>query len=338
MSFIEDVADDARLANQLKPIQDLRSSKRAVRAEVSRSFLLTEVAPGITNQEYSCALDMKGWVPQIFKNTVATPKQLNIVHIHQRYFQHLRPPSACDAEDGRVVGHMLMELAAGNPKDLAHVIRTFANRTAMLRECGFRHIGAMLVRLLRTEAQSGPDDDAPISALEPSSVTEKQAKAIGSAITSSVDRSLVPITALRNVVEAHAVLRAMRSGHVWFVPMLEVLTAHKAAIPIGSILMRSIGRQFQSNVTPDVRNFASSDADEVGEESSFSSVVRLGARSCLVLLWVYLLAFVWQVPTEVVDTALEETVEADLAASAVSLAVLDSSSSSSGLLNLRSVL
>jgi hypothetical protein len=49
----------------------------AVRAEVYRSFKLTEVEPGVTKLDYCCSLDLKGRVPQIVTNTVALPQQLN---------------------------------------------------------------------------------------------------------------------------------------------------------------------------------------------------------------------------------------------------------------------
>jgi hypothetical protein len=122
-----------------------------------------------------------------------------------------------------------MELVDSNPKDLAQAIRTFAHRTTMLRECGFLRIAAMLERLLCTDTEHAADSDAAVAALSPSSATEKQASAIGGAIASSVHRSHVPATAVRKVVNSHAVLRAMKSDFVWFVPMLEVLVAKKVA-------------------------------------------------------------------------------------------------------------
>ena len=113
----------------------------------------------------------------------------------QRYFQQIRPLSACDAEDGRIVGRMLKDLVESKPKDLAHAIRAFASNTAMLRESGFRHIGVMLEHLLTADAQGGAVGDAAIVALDRSSVTENQAIAIGGAIAQSVRRSHVPATA-----------------------------------------------------------------------------------------------------------------------------------------------
>jgi hypothetical protein len=147
----------------------------------------------------------------------------------QRYFQQVRPLSACDAEDGRIVGRMLTDLVdrKRKPKDLAHAIRTFANNTAMLRESGFRHIGVMLVHLLMADAPGRAVNGAATAVLDPSSVTEQQAIAIGSAIASSVCQSHVPATALKRIVMSHPVLQAMTLGHAWFFPMLELLTAHR---------------------------------------------------------------------------------------------------------------
>jgi hypothetical protein len=218
----------------------------AVRAETYMIFRLVEVAARVTKLEYSCSLDFKGRVPQIVRDTLAGPVQMGLVRACVVYFQQIRPLGECDAEDGRVVGQLLLELVEEEPKDLAAHIRNFVNRTAMLRECGFRCIGAMLTRLLTEDAEGGLDADVPITALNPSTVTEKQATAIGSAIASSLHRSNVPATALRKVLESHAVLRTMKSGHVWFVPMLDVLTAHMVAKSHPSGWMK----RFSSIVTP----------------------------------------------------------------------------------------
>jgi hypothetical protein len=166
---------------------------------------------------------------------------MRLVNHEQAYFQQIRLADQCDAADGRVVGHMLIELAQSPPKDVDRAIRQFVDRTAMLRESGFRHIGAMLAQLLRADTQGNPDEDAPITALNPSALTEKQASAIGSAIAQSKRRSHVPATALRTVVESCAVLCTMQSRYAWFVPMLEVLTAHETAEPRRSVSTQRLG-------------------------------------------------------------------------------------------------
>jgi hypothetical protein len=157
----------------------------------------------------------------------------------QLYFQQLLPLSKCGATDGRVVGLLLLDVVNNKPKDLAHAVRAFAYRTAMLRECGLCNIGAMLAHLLTADAQSSSDDTA-VVVLDPSSVTEEEAAALGSAIASSVHVSNAPAVAVQNVVESHDVLRAMKSRFVWFVPMLEVIAADKAAEPLRSGFVRRL--------------------------------------------------------------------------------------------------
>jgi hypothetical protein len=202
----------------------------------------------------------------------------------QRYFQQILPLAKCDARDGRVVGHMLVDLVSSNPKDLARAIREFADRTAMLRDCGFAHIGYMLARLLSTGVPDRPDDDAtaipstPVTtaAVGPnrSALTEKQAIAIGSAIASSVHQAHALAAGLTKVVQSHGALQAMNSEYAWFMPMLEVVMAHKAAHPRGSALMKRL----RSSIGPVASSDVALHADAADEESGFSSVVRLGAH------------------------------------------------------------
>ncbi len=200
----------------------------------------------------------------------------------QRYFQQIRPIARCDAEDGRVVGRMLHDLVSSEPKDLAGAVREFAHRTAMLRECSLAHIGDMLARLLSADVRGKPDrtsaiPSAPVPTtavgLDPSSLTEEQAVAIGTAIVLSVREADMPAAGLKRVVKLHAVLRAMNSKYVWFAPMLETIMAHKAAEPRGSLWMKRLTPHIASVAPRD----AASSADGAEEESGFSSVVRFGA-------------------------------------------------------------
>ena len=197
-----------------------------------------------------------------------------------QYFQQVRPLAKCDVEDGRVVGHMLVDLVSSNPKDPARAIRELADRTAMLRDCGFAHIGEMLMRLLSTDVQGGPDDDTTAAAgLDPSSLTEKQGIAIGSAIASSVHQAHALAGGLKMVVQSHAVLRAMKSKYAWFTPMLEVIMAHKAAHLRGSVTVAM--NRLRSIISPVGSSDVALHADAADEESGFSSVVRLGAPHAL---------------------------------------------------------
>jgi hypothetical protein len=173
---------------------------------------------------------------------------------------------------------MLHDLVSSKPKDLPRGIREFVHRTAMLRECGLAHIGDMLARLLGADVQGKsavPSAPVPTTAvgLDPSSLTEEQAIAIGAAIALSVHEADMPATGLKRVVKSHAVLRAIKSEYVWFVPMLETIMAHKAAEPRGSLLIKRLSSR--STSVASLSRDAASSADGAVEESSFSSVVTV---------------------------------------------------------------
>jgi len=208
----------------------------------------------------------------------------------QQYFQQILPLEKCDAEDGRVVGQMLVDLASSNPKNLACAIREFANCTAMLRDCGFAHLGDMLARLLSADGQGGHDNDStaipstPLATadlgMDPASLTEKHAIAIGSAISSSVYKAHALAAGLNKVIKSHGILQAMKSEHAWFVPMLEVVMAHKAAQPRGSMVMKGLR---SSSISSAASSDVALHADAADEENGFSSVVRLGAYGPVLL-------------------------------------------------------
>jgi hypothetical protein len=56
-----------------------KDEKRAVRAENYRAFKLTEVAAGTTKLEYTCSLNLGGFIPQAITNK-AVPAQMHGAH------------------------------------------------------------------------------------------------------------------------------------------------------------------------------------------------------------------------------------------------------------------
>jgi hypothetical protein len=153
---------------------------------------------------------------------ITIPTQMDILKTKQLYFQQVRPMNKCDAEDGRVVGHMLVDLVGAAPKDLPHDIRQFANRTEMLRACGFRHMGDMLVAILAPSTHT-PSAVARLMAHDgPTSVKPEQANAMGDMLM-RVRSSQAPASALHEVVDSDSILCALKTQHAWFIPMLEVL-------------------------------------------------------------------------------------------------------------------
>ena len=158
----------------------------------------------------------------------------------QRYYQQILPISECTVDDGCIVGHLLLDLVDSKPKDLASAIREFVNRTAMLRECGFARMGAFLVAVMVLKE---PTQVAPLERRNPVSptldaLTEEQAAAIGRNLAATLGPTPITATAMREAVNSRTVLRAMRSKHSWFVPMLEVLLV-RAADPLPSRLKRA---------------------------------------------------------------------------------------------------
>jgi hypothetical protein len=172
---------------------------------------------------------------QALTDRVIVPTTLAAVTDTQLYFQQLRKPNECTAEDGRLVGHQLMDLIDRKPRDVAKAIRAFALHSAMLRDSGFRNIGFLLVALARdhhgpqngsvTLSQSDPgphaSEDGPIASDDAGTVTPEQAARLGKLLASP--------KALGKVVRSCAVLRAMKARCDWFVPMIVAIAERKRA-------------------------------------------------------------------------------------------------------------
>ena len=244
--------------------------KRAITAESMRSYRFTRVEGG-TRLEYGSWLDLKGLVPQ----------WVNAPYDQQVYFQQARPLHECTAEDGRVVGRMLMRHSTLDSK------RVFVLRTAMLRECSFPRIGDMLVALLAaaptadapSDCEDAPSacEDAPSAAEDLSSLTIEQAAALGRRLASSLHRG----ASLDEAVQSHRNLCAMRSQYAWFVPMLEVVSVRETAQTAERSRAPTFFKRLSSIVSVDAMTEelsvppvnATSYADGIHQENNFTSVV-----------------------------------------------------------------
>jgi hypothetical protein len=215
--------------------------KHVITAMSMRAYRFTRVEDGVTRVEYASWLDLKGLVPQWITDQIAIPAALNAVYDQQVYFQQIRPLHESAAEDGRVVGHMLVKHADPNSQ------RAFVRRTAMLRECRFHHIGNMLVALLSTtpaaDAQSDRKD-VPSAAQDLSSLTVEHAAALGRMLASHLHHG----SAVHQAVNSHPILRTIASHYDWFVPMLEVLWQHKGAEVRHSTVMKRLSSIVSSDV------------------------------------------------------------------------------------------
>ena len=143
----------------------------------------------------------------------------------QLYFQQLRPLTECAADDGPVVGHLLLnvvERASGSAKELPHRIRRFCQQVAMLRDCGFPLFSAMLRALVSFDIRSAGPEHLAVAA-DPALMTEEHATAVGRMLMSAVCEQPGNAFVVDNFVLVYAALRTMKQKFPWFVPMLKTI-------------------------------------------------------------------------------------------------------------------
>jgi hypothetical protein len=153
----------------------------------------------------------------------------------QAYFQQLRDPSECTAEDGVYVGHMLVDAAetsSSGKRETSKTVRTFAQRTTLLRDCGFPHLATMLATIVTGSHVADPDspsDGSSDTIADPASVTEEEATAMGVVFVDVLDSgraatpALTPAAAVLKLMETFVALETMGQQHVWFFPMLTTI-------------------------------------------------------------------------------------------------------------------
>ena len=177
--------------SSLKP----EDEEGSIRAESWRCCRFTALNDQETLMEFACSLDLKGTAPQRIINTLVIPTMLSLPHTLQIYFLQLKPLLACDAVDGQWVGSMLSEVSAKTGAALAHELRTFIQRTTMLRECEFRHVGMMLVTMLVPNDVFG-DARCAVAHETPAAVTREEARALGLALLSLLRSHSQPVSAI----------------------------------------------------------------------------------------------------------------------------------------------
>jgi hypothetical protein len=186
--------------------------------------------------------DWRGNLPELMR----TPYDI------QRHFLQLKPPSNLTAQDGVLLGHMLMDLVARKKgPERAAVIRMFVERTAMLRECGFAHLDGLFrgifeesvlfqlsIGIRKFKTVSVPE----VVAVDPAAMTAVAAASIGHGFESTVRISASPAEAIDNLLPKYPALGVMAQRHVWFRSLLETIAKRRvAAAPLGLKLRLGIG-------------------------------------------------------------------------------------------------
>jgi hypothetical protein len=180
---------------------------------------------------------------------------VRVMHARARaYFLQVRPPSECAADDGTCIGHMLVDAAeAAKKPDRAAAIRTFVMRTAMLRECGFATLDAMLIAIYshsnRRKVAKGLGlirfravFAQAVATHDPTALTAAEAETIGNGLESILRLSATHIEAVDELLRKYPALAVTAQQHVWFRPMLEAIAKRRmASAPFGLKLRLGIG-------------------------------------------------------------------------------------------------
>jgi hypothetical protein len=271
-----------------------------VRAEGRRVLRLTHVNESLTKVEYACSVDLKGHVPRWCAKQFVIPALMNLVYKMQSYFQQIRQPAECGAEDGTTTGMMLVDAvhsAAGTESEQALLLREFVMHTAMLRECDFGSLDAMLVAVIIDKSGGTHQDMHAVLTQDPMTLTEKDATVLGVSLQRIVraQASLKPAAAVGELIHRcayeraselwgrflrgwvcmppcvrYAVVNRVSQKHAWFQPMLEAI--------VESHFVRSSLRQklrlTKANLTSMILgSSAHVDRPRRGSDSSTESIV-----------------------------------------------------------------
>jgi hypothetical protein len=106
--------------------------------------------------------------------------------VQQVYWQWIKPIDACTDEDGRFVGHMLMDISAKNESGLATAVKDFVVKTAMLRD-SFAHFGSLVIALLIPWSCDTDMTVETVVSKHPQAVTEAEAECMGHFLLSQLE-------------------------------------------------------------------------------------------------------------------------------------------------------
>ena len=215
-----------------------------------KCFRFTVVGPDVTKLEYVCLLDLKRklsrWSERrsrrvIESHLMSAPRNLRV------YFQRLRPLDVCSAEDGRLVGSLLMDATLLSEGSANKVVGDFFIRTAMLRDTPFPHFCDMLASAVESRSrvslssvkasvlaavgnaganQNGvPNSYIQVETkLDPSLLNEHEARLIGRAFGEAVAANKMPCLAVVDLMNTYPTLSHLAERYEWFRPMIEAIT------------------------------------------------------------------------------------------------------------------
>jgi hypothetical protein len=216
----------------------------AIRAEATRCVRATQTAAGMTRIEYACSLDLKGHFPSWLTDRLAIPSLMRLPYDLQTYFTHVMPPSSCTAADSTHLGHLIVDTAeAAKKPERVSAVRTFVERTAILRESGVVSLDALLTASL---GESGHDVlPKAVATTDPGALTVAEATTIGRGFDAIIRISATPSDAVDELLRKYAAVNVAVQQHGWARPMLETIAKRRLATQtLGLKLRLGIGAVF----------------------------------------------------------------------------------------------
>jgi hypothetical protein len=216
----------------------------AIRAEFVRCIQATKTAPGVSRIEYACSLDIKGRCPNWLTDRVVIPILMEAPYDLQTYFTHVMPPPSCTAADGTLLGHLIMDTAeAATKPERASAVRTFVERTAILRESG---VGSLDALVTATVGESGHDvRPQAVATTAPGALTMAEATSIGRGFDAIICVSATPSDAVDELLQTYPAVNGAAQQHIWLRPMLQTIAKRRAeTATLGLKLRLAVGAAF----------------------------------------------------------------------------------------------
>ena len=214
----------------------------SVRGEIVRCIRLTSLPGDATKLEFAFSADLQGHFPKHLTNAVVLPQMMGLPYTVQRYFLRLRPGDACTAEDGTVIAHMVMDVAAAAKKDeRPAAVAEFIQQTAMLCDTTATHLATIVQHLVAPlHANIGIAQN--VATDNPASLTEAEAAHIGKGFASIVLCNTMPEAAVDEFLRKYAAMRVLMEAHAWMRPLLLIVAKRQmVSTPMGLKLRVAAG-------------------------------------------------------------------------------------------------
>ena len=148
----------------------------------------------------------------------------------QVYFQSIKPISDCDASDGWIVGHMLMDVRASvRRRDRSSAATEFMSRVEMLRDCPFPHLRPLLLACVANKYRRARHT----ATLDPRLLTEEEAITIGCGFAAIILSNNRPTIAVQEMLRTYPALSTLASEISYVGPILEVIATRLMSRSVG---------------------------------------------------------------------------------------------------------